>query len=85
MSLLGGNGESSIGRGHSLPSGINHSTDPSSVQCRGSMGGVRISSGIRDSTDSGSVAPSGADANSTCVYTLRQRLTTTGHALLTTL
>ena len=85
MSLLGGNGGSSIGRGDSLPSGISHSTNPSSVQCRGSVGGVSISSGIRGFADSGSVSPSGVDANSTCVYTLRQRLTITGHALLTTL
>ena len=44
---------------------------PVQLHCRGRMGGVRISSGIGSSPDSGSVATSSADAASTCLYALR--------------
>ena len=70
MSLLGGKGGSVIGRGNGISSGIRQSTDYVSVAMSRVDGRVQSFIGLSGSPDSGSVATSGADAHSTCLYAL---------------
>ena len=70
MSLLGGKRESVIGRGDSMSSGIRQSKDSVSVAMSRVDGRVQYFISISGSLASGSVATSGTDAHSICLYAL---------------